>query len=1034
VRVTSSPSHLTVDDDATVVQGPLGSLADDELDEAPRSLGRYLIIAEVGVGGMGRVYRAYDPELDREVALKLLRRVTEDARSRLRREAQAMAQLAHPNVLPIYDVADDGRRMFIAMELVRGKSAREWLDAGPRSWSEVLEVFMPAGEGLAAAHEAGLVHRDFKPGNVLLGEDGRVRVMDFGLARGTSEPGDGSVAPRSSDSWHREPDESQSGIVPHGAAARSLRGTDSHEAYSSSLTGDLTQLGTVVGTPAYMAPEQHLGHTADPRCDQYGFCVTLWEALHGRRPFEAESIADWYLAKTTATPKANPDRVVPRWLQAVLLRGLAPRPDDRHPSMPALLHALAQATRRRRQRRRLGLGLAGVVLALGLAAALHDPERMCAGAEDKLVGVWDDGAASEVEEALLGSTVGYAADTWERVEPLLDDYAARWQAAHTDACEATHVRREQPEALMDARMRCLEDRRRDLRALVRTLRAADAEIVERSVSAVGALPAIEPCADPEYVRAQALPPTDPAQAAEAEALDEELSRIKALVDAGQAKQVEEPAREALRRAQALGHAPLEARAHFRLGWIEDDLGRYESGAEHLEQAYFIAQREGLDTLQAETAVQLMHVVGDNLDLPEAADQWARHAEAALERAHDPAVEASYLGNLGLLALDRADYEQAITLQERALALREQQLGPDHPQVAAVLNNLALVYDALSRFDQAKVLLERALAIRERALAPTHPEVASSLLNLANVHQTLADPERAREQLLRALAIYESAYGRQHPMVAGTLVNLGNVQQDLGEAKRALASYHEALPILVQAHGADHHNAIGTLVNIGSVLRTLGETERAREHYERALALLEKTRGAEFLHAVVQANMGSMELDADDLAAAEQRSLRGLELVEASTGTKHPLGALIFANLATVRSEQGQHEEALRLAREALGIRRELLGARHPETATSLLQVGAALVEAGKAGDAVEMLEEAVEIYEEVGGDGPRGDDETVGLHHARFWLARAWWDAEGDRTKARELAVAARDGLVGMSGEHEEEIGEIEGWLAAHGR
>jgi len=1030
-RVTPSPqSQHTVDDDATVVQGPAQTgpgMEQDEEQAPPRTLGRYAIIDELGVGGMGRVFRAYDPELDREVALKLLRRVTRDARSRLRREAQAMAKLCHPNVLPIYDVADDGRRMFIAMELVRGQSARQWLDGGIRPWQDVLELFIAAGQGLAAAHEAGLVHRDFKPGNVLLGEDGRVRVMDFGLARGTSEPAEGSLMGRSSESWPpRGLDEGHSSIIARAASFS----TDSHDGLAS-LADDLTQMGTVVGTPAYMAPEQHLGHIADPRCDQYGFCVTLWEALHGRRPFEADNVADWYHTKTTKVPKPESERGVPQWLQTVVLQGLSPRPTDRFESMPALLHALTQGTRHRRRLRTLGAGLGGVVLLGGVALGLQGTQRLCAGAEDKLVGIWDGPTASVVERAVLATEVAYAPDTWDRVAPQLDGYAARWQAAHQDACEATHVRHEQPEALMDARMRCLEDRRRGLRALVRTLEAADPEIVERAVSAVGALPAIEPCADPGYVQAQALPPSDPQQAAEVEALEEELARIKALGDAGQAQRVEQDARTAVERATALGHASLAARARFRLGWIEDDLGHYDAAVEELEQAYFIAQNEGLDALQANVAVQLIHTTGSKMDLIEQGEKWARFAQAALERAHDPEVEAGYLGNVGLLALDRGDYPQALALLERALTLREQQLGRDHPQVASVLNNLALVYDGMSRFEQARQLHERALSIREHALAPTHPEVASSLLNLANIDLSLADHALARDRLLRALAIYEGAYGREHPMVASTLVNLGNVYSELGQPERSLESYQEALSMLEKTQGADHSNVIGTLANLGNVYRTLGERELARAHYERALARLEKVRDNEFLHAIVLANMGTMDFDIHDLAGAEAHALEGLALLEATIGVRHPLGALLEANLGLVRSAQGKHDEALRLHREALSIRRELLGPRHPETAISLAQLGDALLDASKPAEAIEPLEEAISILEEEGG-APEPDDQAAVLQQARFGLATAWWEEGVDRSGARATAQTARDALEGLAGDYGEALAEMDGWLAEH--
>ncbi|MCX4247929.1 serine/threonine-protein kinase [Paraliomyxa miuraensis] len=1033
----STPSLLTVDDDVTVVQGPLhtgpGREGDEPEEEAPRFLGRYMILAELGVGGMGRVFRAYDPELDREVALKQLRRVTADARARLRREAQAMAQLCHPNVLPIYDVADDGRRVFMAMELVRGQSVREWLDVGPRAWEEVLEVFIAAGEGLAAAHDAGLVHRDFKPGNVLLGDDGRVRVMDFGLARGTGEAIDGAQGVRSSgDSWSRGSDDSHSAMSVRGvASAYGLRGTDSQDVLSS-LADDLTQMGTVVGTPAYMAPEQHLGHTADPRCDQYGFCVALWEALHGRRPFEAAKIADWYHAKTTATPRTNPDRDVPRWLHAVVLRGLAPRPVDRYASMHQLLRALSQGARWRRYRRSGALALGGVLLLGATFAALHGTQSLCSGADDKLVGIWNLETAAEVEQAVLASKVSYAPDTWARMAPQLDAYAARWQAAHEDACEATHVRNEQPEALMDARMRCLEDRRRSLRALVETLRAADAKTVERAVAAVGALPTIEPCADPEYVRAQAQPPTDPTQAAAVEALEEELARIKALIDAGKSKEVEADARLAVQRAGALGYAPLEALAHHRLGAVEENLGHYPQSKAQLEQAYFIAQREGLDALQASAAIVLIHVVSAKMGLADEGEQWARFAHAALERVHDPALEPGYLNNVGLLASDRGDYEGAIAQLERALALREQLLGPEHPTVATVLNNLALAHDAKGRFDQAQALHERALGIREGALGPEHPDVASSLINLATLNQMMAHSEDALAQLNRAKAIYESAYGSQHPMVGSALVNLGNTYEEMGQSERALESYQKALPILEKSQGPLHTNVAGTHINMGNVYRALDQRERAREHYEKALEILEKIGGHEFVLAIVEANMGSLAFDRDDLASAEEHGLRGLSLTKVTTGPRHPLTATLQANLGLVRTAQGRHDEAVSLHREALDTRREVLGPKHPESAASLVQLGEALLEGGRPQEALEPLEQAAEIFADADA-APKGtDDWAASLQQVRFSVAKARWALGDDRNEARAAITAARDALLRLPGDHAELIEQIDAWLAEH--
>src|SRR5450755_1589269 len=231
------------------------------------AVGRYRLLQLVGRGGMGEVYAAYDPELDRRVAIKILRA---DARpdhieaARLAREAQAVAKLSHPNVVAIYDVGSSAGRMFLAMELVEGETLAAWLAHHTRRTSEILSMFLMAGRGLCAAHRAGIVHRDFKPQNVMVARDGSARVMDFGLAA-AGGPG-------------------------HTQQIR------------------LTKAGAILGTPLYMSPEQMVGQTVDPRADQFSFCVSLWEALHGARPFEGSTVLELRGDVLAGRPRPGPLR------------------------------------------------------------------------------------------------------------------------------------------------------------------------------------------------------------------------------------------------------------------------------------------------------------------------------------------------------------------------------------------------------------------------------------------------------------------------------------------------------------------------------------------------------------------------------------------------------------------------------------------------------------------------------------------------------------------------------------------------------
>ncbi len=1050
---------LTVDGDETIVAGPpvSGQPADRGKvdDEVPRFLGRYVVIDELGRGGMGQVFRAYDPQLDREIALKLLRRVTDDARTRLLREAQAMAQLSHPNVLPVYDVAAEGHRLFLAMELVRGQSLREWLDCGARSFTEVLEVFLAAGRGLNAAHEAGLVHRDFKPGNVLIGDDGRVRVMDFGLARGMaagsrvsgrdSSRGLGVRITRgSSDSSlqvalsalrpSRDSSDEVSlnkGVedsISHVSSGR-RNSSDSHELLTSltaELTAELTQMGTVIGTPSYMAPEQHLGGNADARTDQYSFCVALWEALYGRRPFSAKELDDWYRAKTSRRPRADPERDVPRWLHAVVARGLSPRAGQRYPSMPALLRALDHGHRRRR---RMVMALGGVIALGGIGAGMHaasGPGALCTAAQDQLHGVWDDAQASAVENAMLATEVPYAADTWARVEPQLEDYAQRWETAHTEACEATLVRHEQPEALMDARMRCLEHRRRGLRALVQTLGHADADVVEQAVSATSELPRIDQCADEEYVQAQATPPDDPAVAAEVLDLQEQLADGRALSLAGKATEALPLAHATLEQARALGYRPMEVEAVLHAGELEQKAGHYERAQRFIEEAYFSAQDEGLDVLGTRAAIELIHLIGSRRGRPDDAQRWERFAWAGLQRLNDPSVEASYLNNSGLLAGEQDDYDEAIASLEQALEIRERLGGLEHPRVARVLNNLALMHDRQGRYDRALELHERALDIRERVLGPTHPEVATSLLNISNIYKVRAHYDQALEQLQRAHSIWDRAYGSDHPNTAGTLVNLGSIHEQLGENERALERYESALVVLRRTQGDHHPNVAGTIANMGNVHRNLGDNRRALELYRQALEIFEHTLGPDDdMVSIALVNMGSVALDEGDYETAEAHTRRAMNITIETMGPRHPKLATVYANLARIHAARDEHDEALPLHQQALELRRETLGTRHPDTGYALAGVGRGHLALGQPREAIAAFEEAIEILATF-------DDQESGWHYTRFGLAKAWWDAGERRGEARAVAKEVAAALRAKGPRQDESVAEIERWLDEH--
>jgi predicted Ser/Thr protein kinase len=314
-------------------------------------IARYRIVSRLGAGGMGVVYRAHDAQLDREVALKLLR-VGEDGtegRTRMLREAKAAAKIRHPNVVTVYDAGEVFGRVFIAMELIDGVTLKAYFRGRKRGWREVVEVMLGAGEGLAAAHQAGLVHRDFKPDNVLVEAGGRVRVLDFGLARPASDA-DPTVQP--------------SNLV---------------SAAGPPVLRTLTQTGMLVGTPAYMAPEQHLAHAVDARTDQFAYCVSFYECLYGQRPFAGDTQASLTVNVLEGRLQAPRDRGdTPAEIFTLLQRGLAVAPAERYPALVDLLtrlRALLLEHERRPARQRLiGAAVLVPLLAAGAAVALYEHE------------------------------------------------------------------------------------------------------------------------------------------------------------------------------------------------------------------------------------------------------------------------------------------------------------------------------------------------------------------------------------------------------------------------------------------------------------------------------------------------------------------------------------------------------------------------------------------------------------------------------------------------------------------------------------
>jgi tetratricopeptide (TPR) repeat protein/predicted Ser/Thr protein kinase len=871
--LTDSPSP---DTDVERVAPPL-------VLERGTAVGRYVVLEPLGQGGMGVVYRAYDPELDRNVALKVIspRRGGDGAHeSRLGREAQALARLNHENVVAVHDVGSYAGRIFVAMELVDGQTLAGWLKEAPRSQREILKVFRAAGRGLSAAHAAGLIHRDFKPTNVMIGRDGRVRVLDFGLARAAGE-GEGE----------------RTSLTPGERASTPL------------LSSPLTQAGVLVGTPHYMAPEQLRKGGGSARSDQYCFCLTLWEALCGKRPFSAVDVKALLARLESGEPDPPPaERKLPAWLRRLLLRGLSPEPAQRFASMDELLAELDKDPARRL--RRLAM-LAAVAIVAGAAVAVvmsmvrtqGARASRCAAADAPLAALWSEPQRRQLREAFARRGGPYGAEAAARVERIFDGYVASWASTSRDACEATWVRGAQSEALLDRRSACLERRRSGLGALLERFLAADVDTLTDAVPAALALPAVSDCSDLEALAAQAAAPSDPDKLREIRAARAVLARAEAFNLAGQSGAALAALESWIGRIRRLGWQPLELELLELLARARaEEPGQLGVAESTTDEAMRLAASSGDDRALARLWVLQIGLLGNDLGRPQEALGMRRPAELALLRAAVPERDRTRgdLGhNLALAAWRAGRNEEALALCSESLSLRERTLGADHHLVGSSLNLLAILQTEKNDLEAAARTHERALAVRRAAL------------------------------------------GDNHPFVADSLDNLGVIRQSQGRASEALALHERARVLRERVLGAEHPDLATSLNNVASLRLDLGEHEEAEQLFLRVKAIWERTLPAtDPSLAIVLGNLGEVALARGDAAAARAACQRALDIEAPTIEADDPNLAWQYNCLGEAALLAGDARAALPLVERALGLRKD---AAPLEKARSELSVARALV-------------------------------------------------------------------------------------------
>lgn len=788
------------------------------------TVGRFEVRERLGAGGMGVVMSAFDPQLERVVAVKVLRDEGDPAeQERLLEEARAMARVRHPNLVTVYEAGTYDDTVFIAMEYVEGGTLRQWLDRETRSWRDVITVFLGAARGLAAIHDAGLVHRDFKPDNVLIGDDGRAQVSDFGLVR-----------PQSAGLSSNELEISENGD----AAATQTRG--------------------MAGTPNYMSPEQWRGERANAASDQFSFCVALHEALYGARPFAGSSSSNLFMSVLSGDraplPASAPS--VPMWLEKLIDRGLAVDPQTRHRSMAQIVAALQRGVEDRRGRTARAAVVAALVTAgvVGVAFSLGT-DKPCKGVGDRLDAVWNDASKSALQAKFEDVE---AAPTWSRMAGMLDAKVKAWAEQRRDACAATHVRGEQSEDALDLRMRCLDRRALEVESLLATLDGLEPTRVPPALRSLEQLPGVDVCADVEFLRLSRPTPEAPEERAAVEALRERWSRLDAAIRAGMLKESTEAVDTLLADAEALGYEPFIAEAKLLSGATASRMGEGERATTLLEAAFEHALATQHMRIQVWASVILVFVnCNQQHDLDEA-EQWGRQARALL-RAHDhfPGAGRALQTNLGTLAYWKRDYPAAKTHFEASLRLWDAAGLADSLDAVGVRANLAILARKTGDLERARDLMLEARASVRGSLGPDNPMMGQFGNSLAMTYVELEQFDEAEalyresiDQISRKLGADAQPLGHPLNNLAEVLIRRGRYEAALVELDRAIAIWREKTP------GASL--LVAPLCNRAEASWELGRHEDARKDLDAAERLL--TKDAEPEHRAAYLLLRAQALD------------------------------------------------------------------------------------------------------------------------------------------------------------------------------
>jgi len=907
----------------TLAEGPRRK-SQKRVREQPTRLGRYVILSELGRGGMSVVYVAYDPTLDRRVALKVVRgdKLTTAHRARLHREAQALARLSHPSVVTVFDVGDLVDDTFVAMELIDGMSLRDWLKT-KRTWREVIKVVLAAGRGLAAAHAAGIVHRDIKPDNIVIATNGSVKVVDFGLAR--------DLGDRSVETGEHSGDDLDQSASSYDSGRQS--GSISSSSGSSRPLDTITQMGNVVGTPAYMPPEARSKRPeSDERSDQFSLCVTIYEALYGQKPFkvsrkgvldraEIPTVADDPNTDTRTLAAPPPkDTDVPAWLQRVVSRGLAVEPSHRYPSVNALLADLDRDPQRTRRRIAAAAGalLAVAGVATFITSRVMPTEQVaakpsCSTGDDRIATVWSPQRLAAMKTSAAARGAPWAMGAIDAFGARVDKYGAEWKAMSVESCQATRINGTQSEEALDLRTACLDRRLESLGALVSLMADAKIDVLRRAGEVVDNLPPVADCADVKALRLVVKRPVDPKITARLDAVDRNLAQLSALYAIGDVNKAIEIADRVITEAEAIGYAPPLAQALYWRGRSIADRTGGEEAVAMFDKTFSAALSAGEDQMAADAASRIAQEALWAAQLPEF-DRWQRITHAIANRVSAAGI-VLFSDQLGCMANHWTGRPKTRLACLQKLAAR---VGPPGPNEWLV-TTLGIAASEAGAPGEAIHWLEKGVELARAENGPDHPRTLEMRAYLCKGLDELGDYKRAAGECRDALTRLQKSAPDDHLLIARIRLYLAESEIELQHADVARALLEAAkgggddevkleatttLSELSGAHGtisadavAQHRAAVAETIKVFEPFNKRHPNIVAARH-ELGVALLKHGDAAA---AVIELAKADTDADPAEISPLELAQIR-------------------FAHAeALMRARASDRAEARKLAAEALDI-------------------------------------------------------------------------------------------------------------------